>query len=174
MARLILLYQILELYDIDLGAVFFEQFDEVFGVEPNGGCVVVGVGANHLGGGVYEMFVEVKFDETLLVVKKAKWRDGARRKVENFFHVFGGSETKVTGALLFLELFEIDALFVEHSDEVIVALLVVADEEIFSASVRVKDFDIFAIADMKKWLMLGELEFNIFVLEELANFCLVH
>jgi hypothetical protein len=27
---------------------------------------------------------------------------------------------------------------------------------------------------MKKWLMLGELEFNIFVPEELTNFSLVH
>ena len=79
------------------------------------------------------MFVEIKFDEALLIV-----------------------------------------LLVEHGDEVIVALLVVADEEIFGASVRINDFDIFAIADMKKWLMLGELEFNIFVPEELANFSLVH
>lgn len=174
MARLILLYQILELYDIDLSAMLFEQFDEVFGAEPNGGGVVVGVGANHLGGGVYEMFVEIKLNEALLVVKKAKWRDGARREVEDFFHVFSGSETKVAGALLFLELFEVDALFVEHGDEIIVALLVVADEEIFSASIGIKDFDIFAIANMEKWLMFGELEFNIFVPEELANFSLVH
>lgn len=120
------------------------------------------------------MFVEVKFDETLLVVKKAKWRDGAWREVEDFLHVFGGGKTKMASALLFLELFEIDALFVEYGDEVIVALLVVADEEIFSASVRIKDFDIFAITDMKKWLMFGELELNIFVPEELANFSLVH
>lgn len=120
------------------------------------------------------MFVEIKLNETFLIVKEAKWRDGARREVEDFFHVFGGSETKMAGALLFLELFEVDAFFVEHGDEVIVALLVVADEEIFSASVRIKDFDIFAIADMKKWLMLGELEFNIFVPEELTNFSLVH
>lgn len=174
MARLILLYQILELYDIDLGAVFFEQFDEVFGTEPNGGGIVIGVGTNHLGGGVYKMFVEIKLNDALLVVKEAEWRDGARREVENFFHVFGRGETKVAGALLFLELFEVDALFVEYSDEIIVALFVVADEEIFGASVRIKDFDIFAIADMKKWLMLGEFEFNIFVPEELANFSLVH
>jgi len=174
MARLILLYQILELYDIDLSAVLFEQFDEIFGTEPNGGSVVVGVGANHLGGGVYKMFVEIKLDEALLVVKEAEWRDGARREIEDFFHVFGRGKTEVAGALLFLELFEVDALFVEHGDEIIVALFVVADEEIFGASVRIKDFDIFAIADMKKWLMLGELEFNIFVPEELANFSLVH
>ena len=174
MARLILLYQILELYDINLGTVLFEQFDEVFSAEPNSGGVVVGVGANHLGGGVYEMFVEIKLNEALLVVKEAEWRDGARREVEDFFHVFSGGKTKVAGALLFLELFEVDAFFVEHSDEVIVALLVVADEEIFGASVRIKDFDIFAIANMKKWLMFGELEFNIFVPEELANFSLVH
>lgn len=174
MARLILLYQILELHDIDLGAMLFEQFDEIFGAEPNGGGVVVGVGANHLGSGVHEMFVEVELDEALLVVEKAEWRDGARREVEDFFHVFSGSETKVAGALLFLELFEVDALFVEHGDEVIVALLVVADEEIFSAGIGIKDFDIFAIADMKKWLMLGEFELNIFVPEELANFSLVH
>lgn len=174
MARLILLYQILELYDIDLSAVLFEQFDEIFSAEPDGGGVVVGVGADHLGGGVYKMFVKVKLNEALLVVKKAKWRDGARRKVEDFFHIFGGGETKVAGALLFLELFEVDAFFVEHGDEVIVALFVVADEEIFGASVRIKDFDIFAIANMKKRLMFGELEFNIFVPEELANFSLVH
>lgn len=120
------------------------------------------------------MFVEIKLNEALLVVKKAKWRDRARREVEDFFHVFGGGETKVAGALLFLELFEVDALFVEHGDEIIVALLVVADEEIFSASIGIKDFDIFAIANMEKWLMFGELEFNIFVPEELANFSLVH
>ena len=174
MARLILLYQILELYDIDLSAVLFEQFDEVFSTEPDGSGVVVGVGANHLGGRVYEMFVEIKLDEALLVVKEAKWRDGARREVKDFFHIFSGSKTKVAGALLFLELFEVDAFFVEHSDEVIVALLVVADEEIFGASIGIKDFDIFAIANMKKWLMFGELEFNIFVPEELANFSLVH
>ena len=174
MARLILLYQILELYDIDLSAVLFEQFDEVFSAEPNGGSVVVGVGANHLGGGVYKMFVEIKLDEALLVVKEAKWRDGARREVEDFFHVFGRGETKVAGALFFLELFEVDALFVKHGDEVVVALFVVADEEIFGASVGIKDFDIFAIANMKKRLMLGELEFNIFVPEELANLSLVH
>lgn len=120
------------------------------------------------------MFVEIKLNEALLVVKKAKWRDGARREVEDFFHVFSGSETKVAGALLFLELFEVDALFIEYGDEIIVTLLIVADEEIFSASVRIKDFDIFAIADMKKWLMLGELKLNIFVFEKLANFSLVH
>ena len=120
------------------------------------------------------MFVEIKFDEALLVIEKAEWRDGARREVEDFFHVFGGGETKVAGVLLFLELFEVDALFVEHGDEIIVTFLVVADEEIFSASIGIKDFDIFAIADMKKRLMLGELELNIFVPEELANFSLVH
>ena len=100
------------------------------------------------------MFVEIKLNEALLVVKEAEWRDGAWREVEDFFHVFSGSETKVASALLFLELFEVDALFVEHGDEVIVALLVVADEEIFGASVRINDFDIFAIADMKKWPVL--------------------
>lgn len=120
------------------------------------------------------MFVEIKLNEALLIIKKAKWRDGARREVEDFFHVFSGGKTKVAGALLFLELFEVDALFVEYGDEVIVALFVIADEEIFSAGVRIKDFDILAIADMKKWLMLGEFKFNIFVPEELANFSLVH
>ena len=49
MARLILLYQILELYDIDLGAVLFEQFDEVFGAEPNGGGVVARMNTDNTG-----------------------------------------------------------------------------------------------------------------------------
>ena len=68
------------------------------------------------------MFVEIKLNEALLVVKEAKWRDGARREVEDFFHVFGGGETKVAGALLFLKLLEVDALFVEYGNEIRISI----------------------------------------------------
>ena len=115
---------------MNLRAVVSEQVDEVLGFHPDGGGVVVGVDADEARVS-QEGFVQVELHLVFPVVEQAQRGDGTGLQSQQGQQIIGGGEGERTGAVLLLELLQVYPLVPLDGNEVVIALLVVSDEQVF-------------------------------------------
>lgn len=139
----------------DLGAVGVDEGDEIYGFEPDGGGVVVGMNADDPLT-FFEIFINEELGDTIFIVKEPERRDGAGGDVQNLFKVIRGSEAEMAGAVSLFEVFEIDALVAFDRDEVVVGFFVVADKDIFCDAIWVRVFGVEELIHIEDGLVLGD------------------
>lgn len=62
-------------HDVDLGSVIFEDANEVFCVQPDGGCVIIGMSTYLM---AQKRLIEVEVNRVFFVIQKAERSDRAR------------------------------------------------------------------------------------------------
>lgn len=62
-------------HDVDFGSVIFEDANEVFCVQPDGGCVIIGMSTYLM---AQKRLIEVEVNRVFFVIQKAERSDRAR------------------------------------------------------------------------------------------------
>lgn len=116
-------------------SVLLDQSREIVRAQPHGGRVVVRVHAEEPRRGE-KRFVEIKLRLALCIVEQAERRHGAGNEPQHLHEVVFGRERQRARAVFVPELLEVDALVAPDGDEVVIALFIVAHEQILGVGLR--------------------------------------
>lgn len=73
-------------HDVDFGSVIFEDANEVFCVQPDGGCVIIGMSTYLM---AQKRLIEVEVNRVFFVIQKAERSDRARGELEVLQEIIG-------------------------------------------------------------------------------------
>lgn len=73
-------------HDVDFGSVIFEDANEVFCVQPDGGCVIIEMNTYLM---AQKCLIEVEVNRVFFVIQKAERSDRARGELEVLQEIIG-------------------------------------------------------------------------------------
>lgn len=163
----------LQLRDVHRISVLADQSREIVRAQPHGGRVVVRVHADESRRGE-KRFIEIELRLALCVVEQAERRHGAGDEPEHLHEVVFGRERQRARAVSVPEFLEVDALVAADSDEVVIALFIVAHEPIFGVGLRVGERHVREFGHVVDRLVLCDLVPDPARAQEIVNFRFVY
>lgn len=157
----------------DLRAVLFQELEQILGFEPYGGGIVIGVYTDQAGA-LQKGPVQPEGDLVLPVVEQAQGRHRARDQPQHVHQILIRDKGQRPGVVLLPEGFQVGPFVSLDRNEIVIALFVVPDEEIFSVGFRVGQVDLRHLSHIENGFVLRYLMPDVSGSEESIDFLFVH